>query len=169
VFTLRCTARLVRRLKVDPASVTPDPTGPLADWHANLLHVGRQQLVLAVSDKTLLPVLVAAAPGATLVPRLRVALRDVLAALGVPREVIDHQIDAMADATYAKASNRQILGILVDFAKALPFYLDRHGTLLAASLVLAETPCGPLFKTPHCSPHATTQALLGARRLRLVN
>jgi hypothetical protein len=75
----------------------------------------------------------------------------------------------MEDATYTKASNCQILGILVDFAKALPFYLDRHGTFLAASLVLAQTPCGPLFKTPHSSPDATTRELLGARRLRLVH
>lgn len=169
MFTLRCTARLMRRLKVDPAVAPPEPTGALGDWHANLLHVGRQQLVLAISDRTLLPVVVAAAPGASLVPRLRDALRDVLGALGVPREAIDRQIGAMEDATYARASNRQVLGVLVDLAKPLPFYLERHGTLLAASLVLAQTPCGPLFKTAHASPERTTQALLGARPLRLVH
>lgn len=94
---------------------------------------------------------------------------DVLDSLDVRHDAIDRQIAAMRDVTYAKASSRQILGILVDFGKVLPLYLEAHDTLRAASLHLASTPCGPLFKTPHCSPDETTQALLGASHLRLVH
>jgi hypothetical protein len=70
MFTLRCTARLLKRMKVAPLVACPEPTTHLGDWYANLIHVGRQQLVLAVSEKTLLPVVVPAAPNSTLVPRL---------------------------------------------------------------------------------------------------
>jgi hypothetical protein len=52
VFTLRSTARLLKRMKVAPVAACPDPTTHLGDWYANLIHVGHQQLVLAVSAKT---------------------------------------------------------------------------------------------------------------------
>jgi hypothetical protein len=35
---------------------------------------------------------------------------------------------------------------MVDFAKALPFYIDSTPSPLALSLKLAATPCGPLYK-----------------------
>ena len=44
-------------------------------------------------------------------------------------------------------ASRQATGILVDFAKALEFYLEEEPSLLACSLKLAETPCSPLYKT----------------------
>jgi hypothetical protein len=162
VFTLRCTARFAKRLKIELSATSPAPTTRLGDWHANLVHVGRQQLALAVSDKTLLPVVVSAAPNTTVLPRFRARLRDVLGALGVPGEAVDHEDAAMVDVAYGKAANRQVLGILVDFAKTLPFYLDDGGTLLAVSLKLAETPCSPLYKTS-TSPGRATAALFDTR------
>jgi hypothetical protein len=80
---------------------------------------------------------------ATLIPRLRVALAQVLGLLGVPREAIERENAAMAEVTYGEASNRQVLGIRVDFAKSLPFYLEDGDPLLHVSLKLAETPAAP--------------------------
>jgi hypothetical protein len=111
LFTLRPTARLLKRLRVPLTIEPPETTTRLGDWYVNLLHVGRQQLVLAV-----------------------------------------------ADVAYGKTTNRQILGVMVDFAKGLPFYVDREGTLLNVSMTLAETPCSPLYKTT-ISPDRTTIAL----------
>ncbi len=66
----------------------------------------------------------------------------------------------MAECVYGKTTNRQVLGILVDFARLLPFHLDEGGSLIEASLKLAETPCSPLFKTT-TSPDRATRALFG--------
>jgi hypothetical protein len=167
VFTVRCTARLVKRLKVLPAPTRPEPTTRLGDWHANLVHVGRQQLVLAVSERTLLPVVVQAAPIPSLLPRMRVAIRDVLTMLGVTPDAIEREEVAMAEVAYAKATNRQVLGILVDFARVLPFHLEGDATLLGVSMKLAETPCSPLYKTS-TSPDRATAALFGTRLVRVV-
>jgi predicted ATPase len=40
VFTLRCTTRLAKRLKMELSATSPAPTTRLGDWHANLVHVG---------------------------------------------------------------------------------------------------------------------------------
>ena len=74
----------------------------------------------------------------------------------------------MTEVAYRRATNRQVLGILVDFAKSLPYYLDDGGALLAVSLKLAQTPCSPLYATS-TSPDRATAALFGARLLRVVD
>jgi hypothetical protein len=158
MFTLRCTARLLKRMKVAPVAACSDPTTLLGDWYANLIHVGRQQLVLAVSEKTLLPVVVPAAPNSTLATRLRVAVTDVLRTLGIPGGDIDREDAEMTESVYGKTTNKQVLGILVDFARLLPFHLGDGDSLIEASLKLAETPCSPLFKTT-TSPDRTTKAV----------
>jgi len=168
VFALHPTARLLKRLRVPLTIEPPETTTRLGDWYVNLLHVGRQQLVLAVSEKTLLPVVIPAAPHPTLVPRLRVSVAEVLGMLGIASEAIEHELASMADVAYGKTTNRQILGVMVDFAKGLPFYVDREGTLLNVSMTLAETPCSPLYKT-RISPDRTTIALFEEAALRLVH
>jgi hypothetical protein len=60
VFSLRCTARLLERLKLKPQPAVPPPTTRLGDWYANLVHLPGRQVVLALSDRTFLPVVVAA-------------------------------------------------------------------------------------------------------------
>ncbi|WP_377155062.1 DUF6933 domain-containing protein [Roseateles sp. UC29_93] len=60
MFTFRCTRKLLDRIKVEPK---PEPVSPqriLGDWYAHLVHVGQVQIVLAVSERTLLPVVLPA-------------------------------------------------------------------------------------------------------------
>ena len=159
MFTLRCTARLLKRLAIRAAPSSPSPTTRLGDWHANLVHVARQPLVLAVADRTLLPVVVRAAPRDSLLDRMRAAMAVQLGAIGVAPDAIDAEKAAMREVVHAKSANRQVLGILVDFAKALPYHLEARDSLAQAAWKLAETPCGPLYDTPNSSPDLSTAAL----------
>lgn len=84
MFILRCTKTLLKRLKVRPDESPRPSTTMLGDWYANLLLTRPKQLVLCVSERTLLPVLVEAAGRETLAHRLRDATIDVLRAIGVP-------------------------------------------------------------------------------------
>lgn len=161
VFTLRWTARLLHRLNA-PVAGAPSPSdGRLGDWYANLLHVGRLQLVLAISEKTFLPVVVPAAPGTRLIARLREAAATQLRLLGIPGDAVEAEKQAMHEAVYAKSANRQVLGILVDFAKALPYYLDQDPSLASVARKLAETPCSPFYGTNASSPDLSTPLLFG--------
>jgi hypothetical protein len=168
VFTLRCTARLLERSKVSPNAITRASTNRLGDWYANVIHVGRLQLVIAVSEKTFLPLVVPAAPIAGLVGRHRAALVDGLRALGIGAHHIDIEVAAMTEVAYGKTANRQVVGIMTDFARMLPYFMDDARDLLEVAMQLGRTPLSPLFKTT-VSPDATTIALFnGEAPLRLV-
>ena len=80
--------------------------------------------MLGVSERTLLAVVIPAAPSSALVPRLRVRLGEVLRVIGVAENDIALESAAMERVAYGKATNRQVLGSMVDFAKALPLYAD---------------------------------------------
>lgn len=169
MLTLRCTQRLLARSKVRLATEPVEPTTRLGDWYANLLHLGRLQLVLAVSERTFLPVLIPAAPISTLVPRLRDGLGEVLRALDVANAEIEREIGEMEDVAYGKTANRQVTGIMVDFAKALELYIEREAPLLALALALAQTPCSPFYKTEEISPDRKTVAMFARPHVRLVH
>ena len=151
MFTLRCTARLRKRLGTTEETTSTQPSTKLGDWYAHLLFT-RPQLVLCVSERTLLPVLIPARDGSLLVPRLRETAGQMLQALGVAEAATAGEQDAMLDAVIGKTMSRQILGSLNDFVRMFDSY-RRGGTLLEVSLRLAGTPCGPLQMN---SPRAET-------------
>jgi len=182
MFTLRCTERLRTRLgaraKADLALPAIAPTTTLGDWYANLVHAGRTQLVLAISERTFLPVVVPAAPVATLVPRFRAAAlleladvhRDEPQSLRPPEapisaEQLAAETLAMDDWRIGKTANRTVLGILTDFSDLLVSYLEEHPLPEVAKL-LATTPCSPFYKHATLgSPERVTRALFRGQEI----
>jgi len=159
VFTLRCTAKVLTRLKVSPAAVPLEPSTRLGDWYANLLFTRPAHLVLCVSERTLLPVLVPARELETLPSRLRRLACEALEAIGVPDHAVHLEESAMADVAIGRTASRRVLGSMNDFAWMADGYLDGRTSLLDVSLRLAETPCGPLEMN---SPRRATLALFSA-------
>jgi hypothetical protein len=163
VFVLRCTQKLLDRLssKPDPGSGTPDTV--LGDWYANLIRVGRIQVVLAVSERSLLPVVVPARDGRALVQRLCEALEPILTEIGVSADEAAAERGAMQRWAVGKTANRRVLGSLNDLAFQLQVGLlnfpDRP--LLEQSLWLAKT---PLKVIDYCAPDQATLAAFAAHR-----
>jgi len=100
--------------------------------------------VLFVSDRSLLPVLIAAKPAETIVPRFVEALGAILRRLDVPADVVSAELANMAEVRIDRTSSRRILGSMTDFAWLLDSYLTPGGSLEDAALRLAEAPCGPI-------------------------
>ncbi len=146
MLTLRCTRRLLVRLSASPRRELEvlAPTTRLGDWHANLLYRPGGQLVLLVSDRSLLPVLIAAKPAETIVPRFVEALGAMLRRLDVSGEVVSAELAKMAEVRIDRTSSRRILGSMTDFAWLLDAYLTPGGSLEGAALRLAKAPCGPI-------------------------
>ena len=115
----RCTQKFLRRLRKAPSDTAPVSSGLLGDWYANVLFVNRKPLVLAVSARTLLPLLIPARDPSTLRPRLAEKLGRVLAALGVSAEGIREEKSQMTEIVFARTDNRQILGTMNDFDRML--------------------------------------------------
>jgi len=163
VFVLRCTQKLLDRLNAKPDPEPAPADTVLGDWYANLIRVGRIQVVLAVSERSLLPVVVPARDGRALVQRLGEALGPMLAAIGVPTDDATAEQGAMQHWAVGKTANRRVLGSLNDLAFQLQVGLldfpDR--TLMAHSLWLART---PLKVIDYGAPDQATLAAFAAHR-----
>ena len=144
MFTLRCTSRLLVRLG-EPADQLPSsPTTRLGDWYANVVRVGRSQCVLAISERTLLPALLPAAPFVSIPARLPEAVGDVLLAIGIQPELVCSEVGEMQPVGLARTQSRQLLGSMTDFARLIEGYMELKLPLLDVALRLAEAPCGPI-------------------------
>ena len=100
----------------------------LGDWYATLVYDGREQLVLCLSERSLLPVMIPAREARTLVPRFRDALAELLVLLGVPTTEIERELAEMVDVRIGRTASRTILGSMSDFRRLLSY--RRPGTSL---------------------------------------
>ena len=153
---------MLRRL---PPRVTKEgtPDNALGDWFVNRLVVDRQPLLVLVSGLSLLPILEPAREVRSLPERLPSIVERRLERLGVHSDLIAPEIEAMGDVLVAPTNSRSVVGTMVDFAKAIPYYLPtdvRWGEpeLLVAEAKLEGTPC-------RCSSRNTVFPDLAARDL----
>jgi hypothetical protein len=142
VITLRCTQKVRKRLRLtEITSDSPPPTTALGDWYVNLVRFGRQQVVMATSERSLLTVLLPARDlRQNLVPNLQRAVQELLTVLGISPEAVSREISAMQPIAFASAVNRRVLGSMNEFAWQLGAYLDRTGDALELARILSDTP-----------------------------
>lgn len=111
MVTLRCTRRVLQRLKTTPSSVAVTPTTRLGDWYAGWVPE-RSPLILAINERTLLSVVVALAPSTTLIERWVAATGELLLALGIGPADVEQELLAMQDVTIGTTASRRVLGCL---------------------------------------------------------
>jgi len=148
MFSLRCTRKLLGKLKVKPDPSPPAPTTRLGDWYANVLNIGWNRLVLCTSERTLLPVLVPIA-GPDLPGKLKAALAQFLKAIGVPATLLEEEMRQMSEFTVGKAASLSVLASMQDFKRMARYDLYEEPSLLHVALKLGEAPSGPIgYRTP---------------------
>jgi hypothetical protein len=144
VVILRPTAKVRKYLPVGPVDGTESDTA-LGDWYVNRLVVDRRPLLLLVSSASLLALLLPARNVRGLPGRIAELVGQRLGRLGVPRRLVDAELQAMAPVRLAKTEDRSVLGIMVDFAKmlphALPLEFSDHSSLMEAEEFLWDNPC----------------------------
>lgn len=161
MLIVRATKKLRQRL----GSATPHGGEPsttqLGEWYATLLPWRPQQLILLVNEKTLLPVLMPLAPGATAPGRIGPEIAAALAAHQAPATVIDGELSQMRDCRFGPTANRSVVGIMNEFAYLADVYRhsDSSRSLPELGRKLAATPCSPLYSR-HVSPDRELQAFL---------
>ena len=161
MLVVRCTAKLLESLKVTPDRAAPASTALLGDWYANLVNLGRHRFTLCVSEKTLLPVVLEGASGKHFAGRLTAEIARVLALLGVDDRLVQAELAAMREVTYAATASRKVLGSMNDFWNLLEGYWGPGADLSQVALRIAEAPCGPLGMA---SPERVTRQLFAGRR-----
>ena len=128
MLVLRPTANLAGRMGATLVGSTGSSTTLLGDWYANLVNVGSLRLVLAVSERSLLAVVLKARDVASLPAHLSEALREVLGAIGISPQAIEQEITEMNQVLIAKTANRQLLVSMNDFAFMLDVHARHPGT-----------------------------------------
>jgi hypothetical protein len=91
---LRCTQKLLKAMKAQPAPPPGPGANRLGDWSLHLLRT-RQKIVVAVSEHDRLGLVLEAAPFATLPQRFADAVFVQLLAIGVPPDAARKERDAM--------------------------------------------------------------------------
>ncbi len=163
---LRCTKKLLTRVGDlgAPDRDPPPSTTAMGDWSANFVQIGRKQVVLAVNNRTLLPVVLPISPTKTLLRRFNEAVGEVLTSLGVDGQKVTNELGAMNECIVSTSNDRRVTGTLVDFAGLLEGYLDAR-PLVEVALHLAKAPCSP--SGMECARDVTRE-LFAVPRLRLV-
>ena len=162
MLVIRATKKVLDRIDGVTASDSDHSTTRLGDWYVNVLF-WKPQIALFVSEATLLPVLMPFAPATTLLDRFVSVLRAHLQAHGIGRSFTEPELAEMEPRRVAKTSSRSVLGVMNEFAYLAGVYarVDGGSDLLALSMRLAETPCGPLYKR-EISPDRELSALVAS-------
>ena len=158
MYTVHATKKLLDR--VGSPGLAEESSTLLGPWYATALF-WKPHVALFVNESTLLPVLMALAPAASLLNRFPGQLAVVLASHGAAEEVVARELEQMAEYRLAKTANRSVVGVMNDFAHLADVHRSRdpEPDLLALSMRLATTPCSPL-SARHGRPDRELAALL---------
>jgi hypothetical protein len=174
MYTFRATAKLRTRmggLITDPRATGIASTTVLGDWTAHIVF-WKPQMVLAISQRTRLPVFMRLAPAGTLVTRLPDRLGSVLAKIGIAPQAIAAELTAMANVTLSNSNDRSALGtinrLLFEGELFMPDYapFEDEDAVDAFSLHVGDTIArGEQGKYLH--PHDATRAAFRGEVVRL--
>jgi hypothetical protein len=116
MVVLRCTQKLLVRLKWPDVSADTESTTLLGDWYGNILRIGRQHYLLFISERSRLPVVVPIREMRRLEAILPDAVSAALSAIGVASDDVADERLRMSTIAFGKTRNRSLLGTLNDFA-----------------------------------------------------
>jgi len=116
MVVLRCTQRLLVRLKQAGDVPPAESTTRLGDWYGNILRIGRRQHLLFISELSRLPVVLPTTESKRLGTVFPDAVCERLAIVGVTAEDIADERARMSEIAFGRTRNRSLLGTLNDFA-----------------------------------------------------
>ena len=112
MVVLRCTQKLLARLKQAENLPAVESTTGLGDWYGNILQLGRRQHLLFISERSRLPVVIPIREGKRLAEVFPDAVCNVLDLVGVAAEDIADERSRMSEIAFGRTRNRSLLGTL---------------------------------------------------------
>jgi len=116
MVVLRCTQKLLARLKQTDNRADVESTTRLGDWYGNILRLGRRQHLLFISERSRVPVVIPIREAKRLVEVFPAAVCEVLDRVGVTAADIAEERSRMSEIAFGRTRNRSLLGTLTDFA-----------------------------------------------------
>ena len=115
MVVLRCTQKLLVRLKQAGDLPAVESTTRLGDWYGNILRIGRRQHLLFISERSRLPVVFPIGEAKRLGTVFPDAVCERLAIVGVAAGDIADERARMSEIAFGRTRNRSLLGTLNDF------------------------------------------------------
>jgi hypothetical protein len=160
MYTIKATKKLLDRMGEPIETPVGNPSTKLGNWFAKPLF-WRPQYALFVSETTFLPVFAQLSPASRLAMRFPDDLAETLRAHGVSESFIECELTAMDDVVVSKTDNRQIVGVLNEFAVMANRMRERDSDLspIRLAMQLAEVPVG-IYRSEHRFPDLALHALV---------
>jgi hypothetical protein len=116
MLVLRCTQKLLVRMKQSGDLPPVESTTRLGDWYGNILRISRRQHLLFISKRSRLPVVLSIAEAKRLSDVFPDAVCERLAIVGVAAADIADERARMSEIVFGRTRNRSLLGTMNDFA-----------------------------------------------------
>lgn len=149
MFRLRCTRKLLQRIKDEPLEGSVPTNTALGDWYANVIPMPFGELLLFVNERSLLTVAIPGEEVKFILPQLRQKLDNLLKRFNVPNRLVRAEIGYMDNVLITKTASRSVLGSMNDIAfnyQVMVQYdeTDRIQNLGELELTLSSMPHKPL-------------------------
>jgi hypothetical protein len=147
MVVLRCTQKLLARLKHAGDAPPVESTTRLGDWYGNILRLGHRQLLIFISERSRLPVVIPIQEAKRLDSVFPDAVCRALARAGVGADDVARERSHMSAIAFGPTRNRSLLGTLNDFAQMAKFTDARRDEPESPEELmrfLAQTPILPL-------------------------
>jgi hypothetical protein len=146
MLIVRATKKMLRLTRPSTAADNDRGTTLLGPWYATVLF-WRPRVALLVSESTSLPALLPLSPASTLTGRIADQIITVLIAHHAPTAIIDQERRHMQTCQLGATANRSVVGVMTELARLAKIHHDADPALdlVRLALMLAATPCGPLY------------------------
>jgi len=165
VVVLRCTTKLLARLKQTSDLPPAESTTRLGDWYGNLIRLGRTEYLIFISEHSRLAAVLPARNAKRLPDMLPEVVAQLLEEIGVPTADIEDERKRMSPIVFGRTQSQSLLGTMNDYVMMARYgYRDQGVAESPDALMrfLAQTPILPL---KGASPIELTRARFNLPRL----
>jgi len=149
MITFRCTKKLRKYLGIVTTENAQPPSAALGDWYVNLIHTFAGDLIIFVSEKSLLTVVIPSWESDHLVSLFRIRVANLLLMIGIPPKIIDREVSHLNQVQFGKTASRSVLGSMNDFVWHYQMMVEESMgkarlSLSKAEYKMTQMPCGGL-------------------------
>lgn len=134
---IRCTQKLLKKLKIKPVAAAEAESGRLGGWHANLIIIERKKCVLFTSDTTLYSFFAPGLKKRDFERFSEIFRHNLIVSLkneGFSQMEIEKALREYQHIEFAATNNRSVLGSMNDLVFHLKYWIDSAGGLKVVNL-----------------------------------
>jgi hypothetical protein len=154
MVTLCLTQKLQKLLQIDLAEQLQPTTSRLGDWYANFVPTYSGDLIIFVSEKTLLSVAIPIWESDRFLSLFRLRIENLLGMMGIQPTAIENELSHYDQIQFGKTRSRSVLGSMNDIAFQYQVIAEMAEnkadlSLSKAEYQMSQMPCKPIgYRVP---------------------